>query len=42
MLGLLKQSGPLVFTALELVGIRLAQLSAQGDKCNLQFLTIAT
>ncbi|MGB0096143.1 MAG: hypothetical protein WBP81_26855 [Solirubrobacteraceae bacterium] len=42
MLGLLKQSGPLVFTALELLGIHLAQLSAQGDKGNLQFLTIAT
>jgi len=42
MLGVLKQSGPLVFAAIELLRIGLAQLSAQGDECNQQFLAIAT
>ena len=42
MLGLLKQTVPLVFTSIELLGIRLAQLSARRDEGNLQFLAIAT
>ncbi len=42
MLCLLKQSRPLVFTTIEPLGIRHAQLSSQGDERNLQFLAIPT
>jgi hypothetical protein len=42
MLGLLTQTRPLVFTSIELLGIRLARLSAQRDESNLHFLAIAT
>ena len=38
--GLIKQSGPLYFIAIEVRGIHRPQLSAQGDEGNLQFLAI--
>ena len=42
MLCLLKQPRPLVFTTIEPLGTRRAQLSSQGDERNLQFLAIPT
>ena len=38
--GLIKQSGRSFFTAIEVLGIHRAQLSAHGDEGNLQFLAI--
>ena len=38
--GLIKQSGPLFFITIDVRGIHRAQLSAQGDEGDLQFLAI--